>query len=526
MAHTRRSFLGGLGAVPLAEAGSTPQRRAAALRIRNNAARIEDQAPFPNHPTNGDEQLYSNRIASFSKGLPHNNRGEVDPKAYNMMLAALSSGEWADFEAIPMGCAEGQRRRLSNPELGLAFTLLGPDSHALSTPPPPRLASAEQAAEAVELYWMALARDIPFTAYHENALTQAAATDLSKLSGFRGLNSTETLFRGVISGDAVGPYISQFLLKPIPFGPQTIDQRIQTAMAGMDYMTDFNSWLDIQNGCQPVGGTQYARGARYLLTGRDLARWVQEDMLYQAYSNACKIILRSTDPTMWNSSGAPPNPGNPYNRSRTQAGFGTFGAPHIACAVAAAADIALKAMWYQKWYVHRRLRPEEYGGLVHGRMASKTDYPLHSDVLNSPAVSGVFTNRGAYLLPQAYPEGSPLHPSYGAGHAIVAGACVTVLKAFFDETFVFPNPVMPSAGGFSLEPYVGPLTVGGELNKLASNIAMARSFAGIHWRTDNTSGLLLGEAVAIRMLREMKVTYNEDFQGFALTRFDGAKITV
>jgi hypothetical protein len=229
---------------------------------------------------------------------------------------------------------------------------------------------------------------------------------------------------------------------------------------------------------------------------------------------------------MWNSSGAPPNPGNPYTRSDTQAGFGTFGAPHIACAIPSAADIALKTMWYQKWYVHRRLRPEEYGGLVHGRMASKTDYPLHGDVLHSRAVSEVFATRGTYLLPQAYPEGSPLHPSYGAGHAVVAGACVTVLKAFFDETFVFPNPVTPSAGGNSLEPYVGALTVGGELNKLASNIAMARNFAGIHWRSDDTSGLLLGEEVAIRMLREMRLTYTEEFQGLTFTRFDGSRVTV
>jgi hypothetical protein len=73
---------------------------------------------------------------------------------------------------------------------------------------------------------------------------------------------------------------------------------------------------------------------------------------------------------------------------------------------------------------------------------------------------------------------------------------------------------------------VGALTVGGELNKLASNIAMARNFAGIHWRSDDTSGLLLGEEVAIRMLREMRLTYTEEFQGLTFTRFDGSRVTV
>src|SRR5437660_6510937 len=71
-------------------------------------------------------------------------------------------------------------------------------------------------------------------------------------------------------------------------------------------------------------------------------------------------------------------------------------------------------------------------------------YPLHADVLNSQAVAAVFVkNRGSYLLPITFPEGSPTHPSYGSGHATVAGACVTVLKAFFNtDNVAFPNPMI------------------------------------------------------------------------------------
>jgi hypothetical protein len=43
------------------------------------------------------------RIANFSKGLPHNELGEVDPAAYDALLVALASGDPADFEAIPRG---------------------------------------------------------------------------------------------------------------------------------------------------------------------------------------------------------------------------------------------------------------------------------------------------------------------------------------------------------------------------------------------------------------------------------------
>ena len=121
----------------------------------------------------------------------------------------------------------------------------------------------------------------------------------------------------------------------------------------------------------------------------------------------------------------------------------------------------------------------------------------------------LFSKNGSYLLPMAFPEGSPTHPSYGAGHATVAGACVTVLKAFFDESFVIPNPVEASRDGLSLQPYSGtPLTVGGELNKLASNVATGRNIAGVHWRSDAIESLKLGEEVAIRYLREEHHCFN------------------
>jgi hypothetical protein len=183
-------------------------------------------------------------------------------------------------------------------------------------------------------------------------------------------------------------------------------------------------------------------------------------------------------------------------------------------------------VWFQKWQVHRRLRPEAFGGAVHLTRSGAADYPVARDVLfASPALDEVFRRNGSYLLPQVYPEGSPLHPAYGAGHATVAGACVTVLKAFFDESFGIPNPVVPSLDGQRLEPYrgedAGLLTVGGELNKLAANVAIGRNFAGIHWRSDYAESLRLGEAVAISVLQAQRLTYSENYHGFRFTRFDG-----
>src|SRR6185295_18163353 len=113
---------------------------------------------------------------------------------------------------------------------------------------------------------------------------------------------------------------------------------------------------------------------------------------------------------------------------------------------------------------------------VHHRPTGTANYPVNSEVLSSSAAQAVYSRHGSYLLPMAFPEGCPLHPSYTAGHATVAGAGVTILKAFFDESFVLPRPVVPDADGLTLQPYAGPpLTVGNELNKLANNIGIGRN---------------------------------------------------
>ena len=149
--------------------------------------------------------------------------------------------------------------------------------------------------------------------------------------------------------------------------------------------------------------------------------------------------------------------------------------------------------------------------------------------------------RDSYFLPMAFPEGSPTHPAYGAGHATVAGACTTILKAWFKEdtrlvdlkdpfTEMPVKPVVAASDGLSLKDYTGPdanqLTVGGELNKVAANIGIGRNIAGVHWRSDHTESLKLGEQVAIGVLQDFREAYNEDFFGFTLTKFDGTTITV
>ena len=111
---------------------------------------------------------------------------------------------------------------------------------------------------------------------------------------------------------------------------------------------------------------------------------------------------------------------------------------------------------------------------------------------------------------------------------------MTILKAWFKESTKLVDlgvaPVEPTADGLGLLQYsggdAGELTVGGELNKLASNVALGRNTAGVHWRSDATESLKLGEQIAIGLLKDQRDCYNEIFQGFSLTKFDGTLVTV
>jgi hypothetical protein len=158
------------------------------------------------------------------------------------------------------------------------------------------------------------------------------------------------------------------------------------------------------------------------------------------------------------------------------------------------------------------------------------DGQLNDNVLNSQAVQSSFNKYGDYFLSQAFPEGSPTHPAYPTGHGTVAGACITVLKFFFDGNFVIPNPVVPTNDGLSLEPYTGgdagQMTVSGELNKVANNISFGHGIiSGIHWRSDTDSSIKLGEALAISILQDRALTYHEKFT-VSFNKIDGTIATI
>lgn len=436
---------------------------------------------------------------------------------------------------------------------------------------------------------------------------QESSENRRKARGLNGSPLTaDKLFRGSSFGCNDGPYISQFMLHGhsprsnisstypmqskclvpesnrqaahtdgyIIYGANRIDQRVLPQQEKRNYLVDWSEWLDVQNGADTKSAQHFGDRLKFIETPRDLATYVHFDALYQGYLNAALLMLGWQMPF---SEGFPePLDGEGVS---TRDPFATFGGPHILTLVTETATRSLKAVRRQKYNFHNRARPEALGAIAtlcannaegklgHAstaalahitklRTAEVGDFNLMKELAefnkgyekafdpSDHAVSPLFEIEGENLmLPMAFPEGSPMHPAYGAGHATVAGSCVTILKAFFqmykkgtweklylhDVAGLPPadTVLVPSSGGASLLPELNAprLTVIGELNKLAANIAIGRNMAGVHYYSDYFDSLRMGERIAVGMLKEQLVTYREPVK-MRFETFDGDQITL
>ncbi|MEO0837260.1 MAG: vanadium-dependent haloperoxidase, partial [Cyanobacteria bacterium J06642_3] len=403
-------------------------------------------------------------------------------------------------------------------------------------------------------------------------------------------------------GVEVGPYLSQFMLIGntdlnkggsvadglITYGVLQIDQQVPIADCGEDFMTDWRTYVAIQNGINPendkslkqqtyketcnTGRTAGRTAKRFISTPRDLATYVHFDALYEAYLNACIVLLgmgTPFDPGFNHLSGM----GVAQDKSRLHAGgFALYGGPHILNLVTEVSTRALKAVRFQKFNNHIRLRPEALAARIELLRESGTkgipsvlsrDIGKLKEALEANKVDGKSTlellkdgvGKGTHFLPMAFAEGSPMHPAYGAGHATVAGACVTILKAFFDTSAVlaqnsdgvafkrvdpskdtpvaFRAPTLPTdkdqdQSNEELDCYTPKefLTLEGELNKLAANISIGRNMAGVHYFSDYFDSLRMGEEIAIGILEEQALTYSTDPFVLSLPTFDGEVVRI
>jgi hypothetical protein len=512
---------------------------------RRNTA-INDKVNIGEVPDNGDLLRFTDFSANYSKTLRHDALGVPNRLSYQSFIDALTSETFQGLNNVVIGTpGGGPNSKMNGPATAFAFDLEGLDSHAFTIPPPaPSVSTAQTATEQVEHYWASLLRDVPFTEYDGNATVAAAVADLNSRSFIQGGGANQwprpvtaqNLFRGqgfVGDGNVKGPYISQFLIQPTFFGNQPISQLHQTLLPNQAFLTDVGSYQAVQNG-GATGEPLMDPTLRFIRNGRDLTAYTRVDALHQAYFIASLVLAGIR---------APLNPGNPYNTSPTQKPFGTLGPPDAFATIPEVATRALKASWFRKWVADLRLRPEEYGALLEARRTHSTPVPqasnaLHSDVLTSAVLPRILAMYGTHLMPVAFPEGSPTHPCYTGGHSTVAGACATVIKFFFDGKQKL-RPLLLAAGtdlkvptsdGLSLVTYTGAdrdsIDINGELSKLAFNIPFGHGVhSGIHFRSSNYWGILLGEAVALSVLQDKAKGYNEPFT-INITKFDGTTATI
>lgn len=533
-AGTGLSLLGMAGATGQASAtaiGTGPGRLPDAHELR---VELSDQyvnsATWPGHPDNGDESAFNDKRGNYVKGLrPANQLGEVHLTSYNSLLNALQSGDPADFASI----AVGGDRQLVAPQTAHRYRTLGLDPHQGTMPPAPKFQSDEMGAEMAEVYWHALVRDVPFVDYGSYSGThtpQDAVQELNQFSNFTGPKqggqvTIDTLFRMGMPGCLQGPYVSQYLWRDVPYGALTIERKINEA-APTDYLTNYDDWLENVGGLQrrgaefpPTTPTAKTGNQVYIRNGRDLGEYVHVNFSYQPYLSAGLITFFDM--------GAPMDPAIPHTGQGTQDPYTTFGGFSLTELLATIAGHAVNAAWFHKWLVHRRVRPETFAGRVHNQHFGNKNYGITPELMSSNVLSRIVqyndNNYGdqTLMLPLAYAEGAPAHPSYPSGHATIAGACVTVLKILFDGSHTITNAVEANASGTSLNPINFQPTVKEELNKLAANVSIGRNFGGVHYRSDGPAALRLGEQIAHNAMEYVLHGANEGQPPLEYENFDG-----
>lgn len=448
--------------------------------------------------TNNDITDIPYFLACYSKSLPHDNKGRVDKDEINKIFLGVRKSK-CYFNKINYG----GEMRLANPSAIYSMDLLGPLKYTTKLPTPPSFTSEEAASEIVEIYEMALLRDLRFDEYHNSKEVVMCLKELNKLKNFTGPKENgkvtlNTLFRGDTKGDLIGPYISQFLLQDCSYGVFDIQQKYKFNKENKDFLTTWENALSSQNGITKEKMGEKTN-TRYMSTLRDLASYVQVDDTLEAALFSLLILDKNKCPTII--------PDTPLKEAIAIDLTGI----DIKMLICESARISLLASWYHKWNV-LKARPEAAGMEVHlSKTKSTHNSFFDNQLLCSNVLKRTFDKYGSYLLTQAWAEGCPTHPSYPGGHSIFIGAATTILKAFYNEDFMIDSFIPDNKG--SLSPLKYKLKVGDELNKLASNIAIGRCAAGIHYRSDCV-GLKFGEAIAIKLLKEtvLKYTYDVTFK--------------
>lgn len=209
---------------------------------------------------------------------------------------------------------------------------------------------------------------------------------------------------------------------------QTVDPYVE----GVDYMTSVEEFEAIHRGENPLTRAERLGSLRTFQTGRDLATFVHNDNPMVNWMPVVDELLKLKVPKRTEFSPHHPD-------SNADGDFTCWGAPKFIGMLGEVVERVGHLSFRQKWW-SLTARPEEYA------------YKM-----------------GLRLLPQVFPEGSPMHCSFTAMHAFLAYAQAYLLLELFDNYFILPS------GN----------TVRYEVELWAANISDARIWAGVHFASDN-----------------------------------------
>jgi hypothetical protein len=308
-----------------------------------------------------------------------------------------------------------------------------------------------------------------------------------------------------------GPYLSQFLVQDVQLWALNAAQQY-LRYPEEDYNDTRETWLDTIEGNGPYAAETNPRkpdsGTEgYIATPRHLATIVNAEPPFQEY-------LIATIPLLGNAEFDDDLPFTTREQGRVFDYTGT-GPVGLLDMVTRAGRQALLAAFFQKWRVHLRCRPETYSGRIHAQSHMGREFGI-SDLVTNAAILDERRQSAAYLS-SAYEEGSPVHPAYPSGHSVIAGACGTVLKTWFPDLdeVPFEKTYVPSSDGQDRDTVALPTGHTGlyqEVDKLMSNVGLARMYAGVHYYSDHYRAVKLGEQVAVGMMADV---FRREFVGDA-----------
>jgi len=484
----------------------------------------------------------------FAKTLRHSSEHLMPTAAdVDAVLSAVDSTEDGAWEPLLRAIKQHPEtgRMLEGIQSGYGLTgITRAETSMLLAEELPPVDSVEHLCQMVEVYWQSLLRDVPFAEYPSDEGVKAAVIEMNKCATMNAWSGPtvknkvtwDSLFRGIGQGELFGPYVSQFLLNDFNYGGLLVKQKYSVENDVPSSVTTAG-WLDMQHGV-PID-SQPPSNRWHNVNGRVIGSEVHMDAVFQFYYNAAMQVAQFEELDL----------DDPWHFLKAKdvksSAWADGGLPDVFVSLAKVSIGALRHAWWNKWQGAMQIRPEVYaarldqmksndlaGGKI--REISNVKFLETLDSSFTPTFEAVADAnkklfgseqqdmKRKYLLNMLYAEGSPTHPSYPAGHAVIAGACVTVLKAFCKtHTFLkktgqysrvaWKKDVVeaksPSSDGLHTLGKVRGMTVNGELNKLGSNVALARDFAGVHYRSDSDLGIKLGEAYALEFLRSQLLEY-------------------